>query len=133
MTFLPSGPHRSLQWRALCVDSMENFCVPVHADFIGDGDLWRTCGYLRSPSPPPPPASISRGDDVASLRSQALDEDERQSSDACINVYYSHHHQHHQQQQRAPSPIDDISNEPMFSFSARAQSKPYKYANVASC
>jgi len=109
--------------------------VPVHADFIGDGDLWRTCGgYLRSPSPQPPLPAVTR-DNVALLRGQSLDDDERQSSDECFDVFYNHHHQHHQQQQliqqqRAPSPIDDISDEPMFSFTARAQSKAYKYAIV---
>jgi len=125
------------------VYSMENFCSvppPVHAsaaDFIGGngGDVWRTCGYLRSPSPGGAASSVMARDDVrASLRAhQTLDDDGRQSADACIDLYYSHQHQQQQQQQlqRAPSPIDDLSNEPMFSFSARAQSKPYKYASAA--
>jgi len=119
---------------------MDSFCggVPsVHGDFIGDaaGDLWRTCGYLRSPSPPPPPPPLPR-DDLASLRAAGVhralddDDDERPSSD--IDVYYDqhlhlHHHLHQQQQQqRDQSPIDDIADEPMFSFSARAPSKPYR-------
>jgi len=109
---------------------MDNFCLPVHAaDFISDGDLWRACGYLRAPSPS---SSVGRENTtslqrssagLASLRSPALDDDGRQSSSACVNVY---HDQQQQQQQRVASPIDDISNEPIFSFSPRAQSSAYR-------
>jgi len=104
----------------LCGYSMDNFCLPVNADYIADTDLWRTCGYtVRSPS-----HSIGR-DNVASLRSPAaFDDDEHISSNACLDDVY-----HHQQPHRPPSPVDDISSEPMFSFSSRTQSNAYvKYA-----
>jgi len=108
---------------------MDNFCLPVHADFVADGDLWRACGYLRSPSPPSS-SSVGRDNSAASLHSPLLDDDGRQSSNARIDAYHNHHQQH-QQPQRPLSPMDDISNEPMFSFSARAHSTAYKYETVA--
>ena len=118
-------PEHNRRQSLFCVNSMDNFCLPVHADFIADSDLWRACGYLRSPSPP---SSSSAGRDVAaSLRSPPMPvaDEGRQSSNTCIDAYHNQH-----QQQRPPSPIDDISNEPMFSFSARAQSNAYKYVFV---
>jgi len=99
---------------------MDNFCLPIHADYIADSDLWRTYGYLRSSTPPaqPSPSADRDRDDVTSLRSPAVDDTDRQSS----NVYHQQ-----QQQLRAPSPIDDISNEPIFSFPSRVQSNAYRY------
>ena len=125
----------NVDWLIDFVYSMDNFCLPVHAgDFISDGDLWRACGYLRSPSPPPQSTSSAGRENassragLASLRSPGVDDDARQSSSASIDVYHDQqHHPQQQQQQREPvSPIDDISNETMFSFSARAQSSAYR-------